>query len=62
MRKDTEMIPWRFGGDIIIYPLADIHLGAAEHQAEAWIAVCKEILNQPNAYVVLNGDLINNFV
>lgn len=60
MRKDTEMIPWRFSGDIIIYPLADIHLGAAEHQAEAWISVCKEILNQPNAYVVLNGDLINN--
>lgn len=60
MKKDTEMIPHRFDSDIVIYPLADIHLGAAEHQAEAWIAMCREITSQENAYCVLNGDLINN--
>ena len=60
MRKDTEMIPHRFDSDIVIYPIADVHFGAAEHNFEAWFSVCKEILAQDNAYIVLNGDLINN--
>lgn len=60
MKKDTEMIPHWFKEDIVIYPIADVHLGALEHQAEAWDAVCKEILSQKNAYTVLAGDLLNN--
>lgn len=60
LKKDTEMIPHRFDEDIVIYPIADVHYGALEHNAEGWAAICKEILAQPNACVVLNGDLINN--
>ena len=58
--KDTEMIAHSFKGDIVIYPIADVHYGALEHDAEGWARVCQEILDQPNAYVILNGDLINN--
>lgn len=60
MRKDTEMIPHWFKTDVVIYPIADVHYGALEHNAEGWQAICKEILSQDNAYVILNGDLINN--
>lgn len=60
VHKDTEMIPHQFSEDIIIYPIADVHYGALEHNGAAWEAMCKEILAQPNAYVILNGDLINN--
>lgn len=60
MLSDLTMISHKFPGDIIIYPIADVHLGAAEHNAEAWAAMTREILKQPNAYMVLNGDLLNN--
>ena len=60
MLKDTEMIPHHFAKDIVIYPIADVHYGAIEHNGAAWDSICKGILTQPNAYVILNGDLINN--
>ena len=60
IKKDTEMIVHKFDGDIVIYALSDVHYGALEHNEAGWNAVCKEILDQPNAYLVLGGDLINN--
>ena len=60
IKKDTEMIVHKFDGDIVIYTLSDVHYGALEHNEAGWNAVCKEILDQPNAYIVLGGDLINN--
>lgn len=60
MKKDTEMIKHRFNEDIVIYPIADVHYGALEHNADGWTAICKEILGQKNAYLILAGDLLNN--
>lgn len=60
MKKDTEMITHSFDGDIVIYALSDVHYGALEHNEDGWNATLKEILDQPNAYVILGGDLINN--
>lgn len=60
IKKDTEMIVHSFDGDIVVYALSDVYYGALEHNEAGWDAVCKEILDQPNAYVVLGGDLINN--
>lgn len=60
IKKDTEMIVHKFDGDIVIYALSDVHYGALEHNEAAWNATLKEILDQPNAYVILGGDLINN--
>ena len=54
----THKFPERH--DIVIYPIADVHLGAAEHNAEAWGAFCRKIEQEENAYVILAGDLINN--
>lgn len=46
--------------DILIYPIADVHLGAAEHNAELWGAFCRKIEQEENSRILLLGDLINN--
>ena len=46
--------------DITIYPIADVHLGAAEHMEAAWREFRLKILEEPDSYIVLGGDLINN--
>lgn len=60
MRPDNEMIVRRLPGDITVYPISDVHLGAAEHMADAWAAFRRSVLAQQDAYLILNGDLINN--
>ena len=62
MLPDFTLITHKFPErpDITIYPIADVHLGAAEHNAEAWADFCKRIEQEENSYIVLVGDLINN--
>ncbi len=62
MLSDLEIINAEFPDrpDIRIYPIADVHLGAAEHMEQDWIAFCKRILTEENSYIILGGDLMNN--
>lgn len=62
MLSDFEIITHHFSEnkDIIIYPISDVHLGASEHMEKEWGAFCESVLDNPNAYIVLGGDLINN--
>lgn len=62
MRNDFDIITHRFekNDDIIIYPISDVHLGASEHLKREWFNFCNNLLQIPNAYIVLGGDLINN--
>lgn len=62
MLDDFDMIQHRFEGndDLKIYPISDVHLGAAEHMEKEWYKFCDEIRNEPNSYITLGGDLINN--
>lgn len=62
MLNDFHIIQYRFENrqDITIYPIADVHLGAAEHMETAWREFRTMILNQENAYITLGGDLLNN--
>lgn len=46
--------------DIKIFPVADVHLGAAEHMEGAWREFRTAVLEDPDAYLVLGGDLVNN--
>ena len=52
-----RIIPRR---DITIYPIADIHLGAAEFKESAWREFRTKIMKEEDSYIVLGGDLINN--
>lgn len=62
MKSDFELIVKHIEGnpDILIYPISDLHVGAKEFMEDKWIAFKKKIKNEPNSYIVLNGDLINN--
>ncbi len=62
MRRDFDMIVWKFStnDDIQLHFIADVHLGAQEHMTEAWEKFCATVLDDPNAYIILGGDLINN--
>lgn len=46
--------------DIRILPVADVHLGAAEHMESEWREFRMRVLEDPDAYLILAGDLINN--
>ncbi len=61
MLNDLVLVTHKFDDDVIIYPVADVHLGAMEHAETEWQAFIKRV-EQENAYLILAGDLINNGV
>lgn len=62
MKSDYEMVTHRFPGPITIYPVGDVHYGALEHMAKEWRQFCDKVLSEPDSYVVLVGDLVNNSI
>ena len=46
--------------DVHIIPIADVHLGSAECMENAWSDFCTRVLKDPDAYITLGGDLIDN--
>ena len=62
MLSDFSFITHKFPErqDIKIYPVADVHLGAAEHKGREWNDFCATVLKDENAYITLGGDLIDN--
>lgn len=61
MLPDFEMIVHELGEeDITIIPLADVHLGAAEHMEQEFREFINKVKETPNVYLTLGGDLINN--
>jgi predicted phosphodiesterase len=62
MLRDFEIITRSFAKntDITVIPVSDVHLGAGEHMAKQWETFCASVLKEPNTYITLGGDLINN--
>lgn len=62
MPRDFDMIVHQFPAktDLHIHFIVDVHLGAQEHMTKEWEDFCGRVLNDPNAYLILGGDLINN--
>lgn len=62
MRNDFELIQRHFPDrdDLRVYFIADVHLGAREHMEREWGEFCARLMDDPHAYVILGGDLINN--
>lgn len=46
--------------NITIYPISDVHLGAPECMQSEWEQFCSRLLREPNSYIVLGGDLVDN--
>jgi hypothetical protein len=64
MLSDFEMIKHTFPNTntITIIPVADVHLGALEHYTREWEAFCRKVVDTPDIYIMLLGDLCNNSV
>lgn len=46
--------------EVIIYPLGDMHIGDAYASQSELKRILTKIKETPNAYCILNGDLVNN--
>ena len=59
---DFELINHRFdhNRDITIIPIADVHLGSPQCMEQEFISFIDSIRKQPDTYVILGGDLIEN--
>lgn len=45
---------------ITLYPIGDLHLGAIGFNEKAWADFCDFISNEPDSYVILVGDMVDN--
>lgn len=61
MLHDFDLIQHNIPSSSVIYPIADVHLGAVEHAEEEWQAFLNKV-QRDNAYLILAGDLLNNGV
>ena len=62
MLDDYTMITHRFDDEITVIPVADVHLGEIEHDEKAWEGFCKSVRDEPDVYLILCGDLVQNGV
>lgn len=62
MMDDFTLITHHFDDTIHVIPIADVHLGALEHDSKAWEEFLQKTVASPNTYVILLGDLLNNSV
>ena len=62
MKKDFDLIVHKFKKSITIVPVADVHLGAIEHDRKAWDAFVRYVESNEDVHVILAGDLINNSI
>lgn len=62
MKSPYEIIRHNFKNrdDIVIYPVADVHLGSPECRVDDFWKFIGKVEKDPNARLVLVGDLINN--
>lgn len=60
MENDFKMITRYFDNDITIYPISDVHIGSLEHNENEWQKFITKIMTEPNSYIILAGDLMNN--
>lgn len=60
MTNDLKLIVHKFDENITIYPISDVHLGSLEHNANEWQKFVDTVREEPNSYIILAGDLMNN--
>ena len=60
MLSDFNVIIKRFDSAIKIACISDVHYGALEHMKREWDNFIQKVLDDPNLYLILGGDLINN--
>lgn len=60
MLSDFTVIVRRLDSAIKIACISDVHFGALEHMEREWKQFIQTVRDDPNLYLILGGDLINN--
>lgn len=60
MLSDFDVIVRRFDSAIKIACISDVHYGAIGHMEKEWKKFIKMVQDDPNLYLILGGDLVNN--
>lgn len=60
MQNDFSVIVKRFDSAIKIACISDVHYGALEHMKKEWKNFIQRVIDDPELFLILNGDLINN--
>ena len=60
MLSDFKVIVRRFDSAIKIACISDVHLGAIGHMEKEWKKFIRMVQEDPDLYLILSGDLINN--
>jgi predicted phosphodiesterase len=60
MLSDFSVVVRRFDSAIKIACISDVHYGALEHLEAEWKQFLDAVQADPNLYLILGGDLINN--
>lgn len=62
IKNDFEIITRKIvtKDDVKVYPVGDLHVGAIQANLKGWEKFNQIILDDPNAYVVFLGDMMNN--
>lgn len=62
IKNDFEMIIKNVdtNKDVKVYAVGDLHVGAIQSNLKGWEEFNRRILDDPNAYVIFLGDLMNN--
>src|SRR5690606_42121984 len=55
-RLPAEARTWR---ELILVPLGDVHIGAAEFDERFFLRKLEWIAAEPNRFAIINGDLLN---
>ena len=45
-----------------LYPVGDVHAGSAHYMKKEFNQIIEQVVYDPNAVVILNGDLFNNAI
>lgn len=62
IKDDFVIIPRRIetSGDVKVYAVGDLHAGAIQSNLKGWERFNQIILDDPKAYVIFLGDMMNN--
>ena len=60
VRSDFDVIVKKFDSAIKIACISDVHYGGIGHMAKEWKKFIKMVQEDPDLYLILGGDLVNN--
>ena len=59
-----DLVPINFNlpadRNIKIYPIGDLHYGSIQFDKSAWTKFVEKIINEPNTYLLIVGDMVDN--